>query len=249
VRSTAIEVNEMAAGQTVAAGGSTTLDGSEGLPLRKVQSSQVESGGDPPGGDSGNPLEGSQQDVVGELAFLTKLVNREAFKAERRRNTCILSSFALQHVLTKLGYPDVKLLRVTACVWGEHFGVGLGALPDDGTRGASSKGKWIGHLVVVVNGCFLLDPTLDQANQKDIKAEPCVLRIPPTFSDGTGDWVSFTSGNCKGWYVAYDRQVGFRYTQAARPKYWKPIANAVLTAYERGQNGFKADNVLQGAIR
>lgn len=165
---------------------------------------------------------------VRKLELITKLVNQEAFKSEGMRNTCILSSFALRHVLTQLGWSNVKLLRVTAHIHGQDKGALLGAPPDGCFSPALPEDAWGGHLVVAVDDSFLLDPTLDQANEEGLEVQPCVLPIPPTFTDGGGSTESFTIGDCTVWYEPYYRQVGFLHQPAARPKHWKPIANAVL---------------------
>jgi hypothetical protein len=229
VRSTEIKFIELEAGQTVVSGGIAMLDGSKGLAQPTIEVC------DRPHAGSVNPLNGPEEKVIGELELINRLVNEEAFKAMRFRNSCILSSFALQHVLTELGYPNVTPVRVIGYLGSKDSITVLGERPEGVAQPKRRRGLWSGHLVVVVDDCFLLDPTLDQVKRKGLMPKPCVLKIPPAFSDCTGNSASLSDGDWSVCYEAHNRQEGFRDAPAAKPKCWKPIATAVLSAYTSHQ--------------
>jgi hypothetical protein len=146
---------------------------------------------DPTNGGGRGASNGADADLLHKL---TTLANHCAFIDQGQRNTCVATSHALHHVLTKLGY-SAKLCRVTCKVFpGDRniIGTVLGAEPLGERLPASAPGMWKGHLVVTVNDEWLLDPTLDQANKRQwpasIRVRPAVVPIPSEF------WVVRTSG-------------------------------------------------------
>jgi hypothetical protein len=117
------------------------------------------------------------------LMNLTLLVNKAAYAVLGCRDSCILTSHAFHHVLSKMG-GDAKLTRVTCGVFPEYRNLManvLGSRGDGSRRPAAEPGMWNGHLVVTLNNKWLLDATLDQANKpdwpEDIHVHPVVVRL------------------------------------------------------------------------
>src|SRR6266480_4619758 len=92
---------------------------------------------------------------------LVTVANQVAIKFnDGSRSTCMLTSFALHEVLQRLGYNS-RPLRIEAAVFPDDrklCGTILGS--HSGCRRAASPGMWRGHLAVVVEDDWLLDPTL-----------------------------------------------------------------------------------------
>ena len=112
-------------------------------------------------------------------------VNVEAFAMTGTRSTCALASHALAHVLGRLGYL-VYPLRVEVAVHHRTDRTFCGTLlgRDPWGRQAAEPGAWHGHLVVVVEMEWLLDPTLDQANKPEWGAHhvrPLAVPLPGSF--------------------------------------------------------------------
>ena len=108
---------------------------------------------------------------------LLTTANRVAAKFNQSRSTCVLTSFALHDVLQRLGYNS-RPLRIEAAVFPDDrkFCGTIQRLERTGSRRAASPGKWWGHLAVLVEDEWLLDPTLDQANKKEW---PRSMRVGP----------------------------------------------------------------------
>jgi hypothetical protein len=91
---------------------------------------------------------------------LVTTANHVATKFNGARDTCVLTmltSFALHDVLQRL-----RPLRIEAAVFPDDrklCGTILGSC-EPSSRRAVSPGKWWGHLAVVVDDEWLLDPTL-----------------------------------------------------------------------------------------
>ena len=123
------------------------------------------------------------------LQRIVSLANHASLKFNNEeRATSILTSYALNEVLRRLGYSSYPL-RVQAKVYPDDkklFGTILGAIPKGDFREAARPDMWRGHLVVAIEDVWLLDATLDQANKTEEwlpclgshscrKAEQCVL--------------------------------------------------------------------------
>ena len=88
---------------------------------------------------------------------LVTITNQVAVRFNGSRNTCILTSFALNDTLQRLGYNS-RPLRIEAAVFPDDrklCGTILGSW--SGRRRAASPGMWWGHLVI--DDEWLLDPT------------------------------------------------------------------------------------------
>jgi hypothetical protein len=172
-----------------------------------------------------------------EFQKLVTITNRVAIRFNGSRSTCVLTSFALHDVLQRLGY-DSHPLRIEAAVFPDDrklCGTILGSLC--GCRQAASPGMWRGHLAVVVDDEWLLDPTLDQANKKEwppsMRVGPPVVRISEKFWSEHGS-ILVQVDKCSVRFSPHPRQVGFANTGDARPSHWKPLADRIFRQMQKG---------------
>jgi len=159
-----------------------------------------------------------------------------AAKFNGARDTCILTSYALHNVLQRLGYNS-RPLRIEAAVFPDDrklYGSILGSW--NGSRHAASPGKWWGHLAVLVEEEWLLDPTIDQANKKEWPRSICVgplaVRLTQKFWAERGSILVRTNG-CTVRFSPHPRQNGFANAGDARPSHWKPLADRILRAVQQ----------------
>jgi hypothetical protein len=167
---------------------------------------------------------------------LVVIANRAAAKFNRSRSTCVLTSFALHDVLQRLGYNS-RPLRIEAAVFPDDrkfCGTILGGW--SGCRRAASLGKWWGHLAVLVEKEWLLDPTLDQANKKEwprsMHVGPLAVRLSERFWTERGSVLVRTNG-CTVRFSPHPRQTGFVNAGDARPSHWKPLAERIFQAVQQ----------------
>jgi len=185
------------------------------------------------------------QTIQSKLQAIVNLTNKVALDySDGCRNTCILSSYALTHVLQQLGYDEAHPVRVQATVAPLDFSGGaiLGSV--ERPREAAGPGMWHGHLTVAIGKQWLLDPTIDQANNpewgSEARATPVVIRLPADFwtvsshpylpnvvMPVNGTWVK---------YKLHPRQVGFANARDARRSHWLPLANKILSMIHGLQN-------------
>jgi hypothetical protein len=163
------------------------------------------------------------------LQAATEAVNEEAFALTGERDTCVLSSHALNAVLQGYGLRSY-LLRVEVAVHHRTDRAFVGTLlgRDPWSRRAAAPGMWHGHLCVAVEADWLCDPTLDQANKpewRDDQVGPIAVRLPPSFwTDPRGFVVPIGALDVR--YVPYRRpQSGFAHAGDARPSHWRPVAD------------------------
>jgi hypothetical protein len=182
----------------------------------------------------------SYSDVRAELARLQahydKLVttaNRVASEFNGSRDTCVLTSFALNDVLRRLGH-DSRPLRIEAAVFPDDqklVGTILGSL--NGRRARAAPDMWWGHLAVIIDDEWLLDPTLDQANKKEwprsMRVGPLAIRLSEKFWAGHGSVLIKTNG-CSVRFSPHPRQTGFANAGDARPSHWRPLADLIFEA-------------------
>jgi len=152
------------------------------------------------------------------------------------RNSCIMTSYALNNVLCRLGY-DARPVRVEAAVHPNDrklVGTILGGFPSGDRRPAAGPGGWHGHLAVAIDDLWLLDPTLDQANKeewpRDAWVKPLAVKVTdPCFWSGNKSLsVQCNASDVR--YRLYPRQNGFAHKGGARPSRWKPVSDAVIGA-------------------
>jgi len=166
-------------------------------------------------------------DVHAGLARLATIANRVAFEFNGSRATCILTSFALNDVLQRLGYRS-RPLRVEAAVFPDDqkaVGTSLGWSNPPGRRRAAKPDMWWGHLAVLVDDVWLLDATLDQANKKEwprsMRVGPLAVRLSENLWAERGSTMVRTNG-CEVRFSPHPRQLGFANAGDARPWHWKP---------------------------
>jgi hypothetical protein len=168
-----------------------------------------------------------------ELTRLVTIANKEAFKFCRFRDSCVLTSYALNDVLRRLGY-DSKPLRIEAAVFPDErntVGTILGGIHSDFRRPAAQPGNWWGHLAVLVDGEWLLDATIDQANKREwpkgARVGPLAVKLPAKFWGERGH-VMIKTNQCGVRLTRYPRQVGFAHAGDARPSHWLPLADRIF---------------------
>ena len=158
--------------------------------------------------------------IAAEFQKLVTLTNRVAIEFNGSRDTCVLRSFALRDVLRRLGYSS-RPLRIEAAVFPDdrkRCGTILGSL--NGCRQAASPNMWRGHLAVVVEDKWLLDPTLDQANKKEwprsMRVGPLAIRLSEKFWAEHGS-ILVQVNKCSVRFAPHPQQVGFANAGDARP--------------------------------
>jgi hypothetical protein len=166
-----------------------------------------------------------------EFQRLVTITNRVAAEFNGARDTCILTSFALHDALRRLGYNS-RPLRVEAAVFPDDqkpCGTILGSL--NGCRRAAKPDMWWGHLAVLVDDEWLLDPTLDQANKeawpRSMRVGPLAIRLSDKFWAERGSTMVRTNG-CEVRFSPHPRQLGFANAGDARPSHWRPLADRIF---------------------
>jgi hypothetical protein len=151
-----------------------------------------------------------------------------------RRDSCVLTSYALNDVLRRLGYAS-RPVRVEARVipdQRELIATILGGMGDGTRRPAAGRGKWHGHLAVAVDDAWLLDATLDQANKsewpQDAWVGPMVMELSEAFWNGRPIKVQVNASLVD--YRLYPQQNGFAHAPDARSSHWKPLSDAIMGA-------------------
>jgi hypothetical protein len=150
-------------------------------------------------------------------------------------DTCVLTSHALTHAARRLSH-NARPLRVETAVFPDDrklIATILGAVGRPSSK--ASSGKWHGHLAVLIDDVWLLDPTLDQANKPEwgvqYRVKPLATRLTEDFWHGRSQMLSVD--NCTVRYKLYPRQNGFARAPDARPSHWRPLADLIL---DWGQN-------------
>jgi hypothetical protein len=104
---------------------------------------------------------------------------------------------------------------------------------------------WKGHLAVVINDCWLLDATLDQANKKEwpqaIHVGPLAVRLSKDFWIERGSILVRTSG-CTVRFSPHPRQVGFAKAGDARPSHRKPLADRIFQVVQPAEMYLRSNN-------
>jgi hypothetical protein len=175
--------------------------------------------------------------------------NQVAVKFNRSRSTCVLTSYALHDVLQRLGHNS-RPLRIEAAVFPDDrklYGNILGRIDSD-CRRAASPGKWWGHLAVLVEDEWLLDPTLDQANKRAwpraIHVGPLAVQLTENFWAERGSILVQTNG-CTVRFSPHPRQVGFAHAGDARPSHWRPLAERILQQAQNLNATWRHDEAKQ----
>jgi hypothetical protein len=165
------------------------------------------------------------------LQWLAEFANALAFDEFEFRNSCIHTSAAIHDVLVAEQIP-AELLRVKATVFGKIRPCVLGS-DGDGMRRPPSSG-WHGHLVVIAGNRFLVDATLDQANDAEhpFALRPLVREVTPAFLRGEEN-MHFTdcgeSGDITVYYHAFPGRNGWKSKPAFRLSQRRWIVETLLT--------------------
>lgn len=162
--------------------------------------------------------------VPEELVFLTNLANETERKFLPSRDNCVLVSSMLNHVLKTLGYNS-RTVRITAAAFPKDRRRGGGVLGSqgDGRRmPAAGPGMWHGHLGVLVDEKWLLDPTFDQLKGM----MPMAIELESTNPSNA------TQFEIDGTFIRlnlYHKQVGFKDAGDARPCRWMFMYGEMLS--------------------
>jgi hypothetical protein len=178
----------------------------------------------------------TKQKFLQRIVSLTNAVSLEF--NDGYRGTCVLTSYALNDVLQRLGYSSYPL-RVQASVIPNDrklFGTILGAKRNGCFREAAGPGMWHGHLAVAIEDVWLLDATFDQANETEWPSSawvgPLAVRLNNAFwKERKQIIIKMNETTIR--YSLYPKQVGFAHKGDARPSHWRPLSNMIMTALER----------------
>jgi len=126
----------------------------------------------------------ARADHLASLSKFCLLSNKIILAFYGDRGSCIFSTGVVCDVLTHYGFA-ARPLRVEAAVFDTKpggRGVSLGRIHSDIRRKTAGEGAWHGHLVSLVDHEYLIDTTLDQANDTEpkLRAEPVVIHLPTT---------------------------------------------------------------------
>lgn len=179
-------------------------------------------------------------ETLQQLSQFCRLANREIYRYYGDRGSCVFSTATVCEVLTHFGFKAVPL-RVEAALFHDDpksYGCILGSNGDGTRRPAAGKDRWIGHMASVVEGVYLLDSTLDQANDNNphLHARPVVIDLRTT----TWFEPNLRGGQCTGLLRLWDdvqvryspawRQTGFRHAGDFRPCRRRDIVKILITA-------------------
>jgi len=163
--------------------------------------------------------------AIRELTKFCMLANRLILAHYQSLDSCIFSTGVVCEVLSHFGFKAVPL-RVEAAVFptnNKQTGCILGS-EGDGTRmPAASPGCWLGHLVSLIENEYLMDTTLDQANDvyAYLQVAPVVIYLPHTrwYSDGAP--IPNPDYHCTGNLPLFASGSTVRYKKSHRQNGWK----------------------------
>jgi hypothetical protein len=162
-----------------------------------------------------------------KLQNLVTIANAVSRSFNRCRNTCILTSYALDDVLRRMGLNSYPL-RVEGAVYPNDASFYCAVLGRAGGK-AAKPGMWNGHLAVAIEKEWLLDPTLDQANRREWPAcsrvGPAVVKLSDEFWQGKPVFISMNDSLVRYFHV---KQHGFAKAPAARPSQWNELADRIM---------------------
>lgn len=146
--------------------------------------------------------------------------NQEIFRYYGSRGSCIFSTGVICEVLAHFGF-QAEPIRVETGLFHDDpksHGCVLGSSGDGTRRPAAGKDMWAGHLASIANERYLIDTTLDQANENNphLHAKPIVIDLRAT------KWFDqdLRGGQCTGLLRLWD-DVQVRYSPAWRQVGWK----------------------------
>ncbi len=140
-------------------------------------------------------------ETLQQLSAFCTLANTEIYRYYGSRGSCIFSSATVCQVLTHFGFK-AEPLRIEAGLFHDDpksYGCVLGNSGDGTRRAAAGQDMWSGHLASTprFNGVYLLDSTIDQANDNNphLKAQPIVIDLRTTkWFDPNPPWLDSLHG-------------------------------------------------------
>lgn len=145
-------------------------------------------------------------------------------------NCCIAATRIIIEVLKKLHFRDIKPFVVEANIFNETY-VKKGRMPESheeaeqwlgegawqvvlGDRSQEIKGRWPGHLTIVIKDHYLLDVAIFQASRphKNINLHPILTTVPEDFIKGE-DKCGLMFLNCMVVYVAHPEDKTYQATR------------------------------------
>lgn len=177
----------------------------------------------------------ARADHLASLSKFCLLSNKIILAFYGDRGSCIFSTGVVCDVLNHYGFA-ARPLRVEAAVFDTKpggRGVSLGRIHSDIRRKTAGEGAWHGHLVSLVDHEYLIDTTLDQANDTEpkLRAEPVVIHLPTT-----------------DWFLCEDPK-SYRYHRTGNLSVFKWSDSTVRYAEHPRQNGFKYAGDFQACRR
>jgi hypothetical protein len=154
-----------------------------------------------------------------QLKGFCQLVNREIRRYYGRPDSCVFSTAVIVEVLTHFNLK-AEPLRVEAAVFPEdrkRHGCILGSFGDGTRRSAAGKGMWLGHLVTLVAGYYLLDSTIDQVKVPGVQPIVLDLRQTKWFKQNPPYRGTLWTGVLRPWpgiqarYTMFHRQNGWKH--------------------------------------
>jgi hypothetical protein len=171
------------------------------------------------------------------LEFITTSANAAGIRYLRKRNGCVCTSAAMIHILPGLGYEAVPLQVSVSVNPAEPklVGVALGADGDGVRSPTAEQSDWRGHMVVVAQSRYLLDPTLGQVRdiQDSLRVGPLVAEVSSAFLSGSEDLV-VSHGNATVVYKALPDADGFKDAPDFCESRWMPLTQKILLTMVSG---------------
>ena len=182
-------------------------------------------------------------ETLQQLSQFCQLANREIYRYYGSRGSCIFSAATVCEVLTHFGF-QAKPLRVEAGLFHDdrkYYGCVLGSSGDGTRRPAAGKDMWAGHLATLLDGIYLIDTTLDQANEGQpwLEARAIVIDLRTTkWFDPNPPWRGFPwTGLLRPWntpvqlrVTQHHRHAGFLHAGDFRPSRRREIVKILTSA-------------------
>lgn len=149
----------------------------------------------------------------GLLVHLRHAVNRAIRGPDGETNYCLFASAVLQDVLKALGL-EASVMRVETSL-----------SPDTDHKASVGLGR---HVIAIADGQYLLDATLDQANEEDGMAFQPLVAVAPRwwFKGGRPIFIPTDGGVVR--YVAVPKRSEFKYAPDFRPSRRRAMVRQLL---------------------
>lgn len=181
------------------------------------------------------------------LEAVAKVTPNILMRKYKDENCCIAATRVIIEVLKKLHFKEIRPFTVEANVFNEVY-VRKGRTPQSdeeaqawltegcwqvvvGERKSEEKGKWAGHLAILIHEQYLLDIAIFQSSRplKQINMYPIFTSVPEDFVRGE-DKCGLMANNCMVVYVPFPNDKSY---ESARD-WWdvsksKAVVSEVLT--------------------